>query len=73
MKRLQDANGVVNDVSSYLAKYKANGRDPASNGTQTKPPCAGSAGSRRTASTCSDVPRQGREERAAGRLTWMRS
>jgi ABC-type glycerol-3-phosphate transport system substrate-binding protein len=41
MKRLQAANGAVNDVSSYLAKVKGSWvAIPASNGTQTKPPCA---------------------------------
>jgi ABC-type glycerol-3-phosphate transport system substrate-binding protein len=41
MKRLQEANGAVNDVSSYLAKVKNHWvAIPASNGTQTKPPCA---------------------------------
>jgi ABC-type glycerol-3-phosphate transport system substrate-binding protein len=41
MKRLTAANGDVNSVSSYLAKYKGNwAAVPASNGTQTKPPCA---------------------------------
>ncbi len=41
MKRLTAANGAVNDVSTYLAKYKGSWvAIPASNGTQTKPPCA---------------------------------
>jgi len=41
MKRLQAANGDVNSISSYLAKYKGHwAAIPASNGTQTKPPCA---------------------------------
>jgi len=41
MKRLQEANGEVNAVSSYLAKVKGHWvAIPASNGTQTKPPCA---------------------------------
>src|ERR1700712_5276561 len=41
MKRLQEANGNVNEVSSYLAKVKGHwAAVPASNGTQTKPPCA---------------------------------
>jgi ABC-type glycerol-3-phosphate transport system substrate-binding protein len=41
MKRLQEANGDVNSISSYLAKYKGQwAAIPASNGTQTKPPCA---------------------------------
>jgi hypothetical protein len=41
MKRLQEANGNVNEVSSYLAKVKDHWvAIPASNGTQTKPPCA---------------------------------
>jgi ABC-type glycerol-3-phosphate transport system substrate-binding protein len=41
MKRLQDANGTVNKVCSYLANAKGHWiAIPASNGTQTKPPCA---------------------------------
>jgi ABC-type glycerol-3-phosphate transport system substrate-binding protein len=41
MKRLTAANGDVNEVSSYLAKVKGHwAAIPASNGTQTKPPCA---------------------------------
>jgi ABC-type glycerol-3-phosphate transport system substrate-binding protein len=41
MKRLQAANGDVNAVCSYLAKSKGHWiAIPASNGTQTKPPCA---------------------------------
>jgi ABC-type glycerol-3-phosphate transport system substrate-binding protein len=41
MKRLIEANGAVNDVSTYLAKVKGHwAAIPASNGTQTKPPCA---------------------------------
>ena len=41
MKRLQEANGNVNDVSTYLAKVKNHWvAIPSSNGTQTKPPCA---------------------------------
>ena len=41
MKRLTEANGEVNEVSSYLAKVKGHwAAVPASNGTQTKPPCA---------------------------------
>ena len=41
MTRLQAANGDVNSISSYLAKYKGHwAAIPASNGTQTKPPCA---------------------------------
>ncbi len=41
MKRLQEANGPVNEVSSYLAKVKGHwAAIPSSNGTQTKPPCA---------------------------------
>ncbi len=41
MKRLQAANGEVNSISSYLAKSKGHwAAIPASNGTQTKPPCA---------------------------------
>jgi len=41
MKRLQEANGNVNEVSSYLAKVKDHWvAIPASNDTQTKPPCA---------------------------------
>jgi len=41
MKRLQAANGPVNDASTYLAKVKGSWvAIPASNGTQTKPPCA---------------------------------
>lgn len=41
MKRLEAANGAVNKVSSYLAQVKGHwAAIPASNGTQTKPPCA---------------------------------
>lgn len=41
MKRLEAANGSVNKVSSYLAKVNGHwAAIPASNGTQTKPPCA---------------------------------
>ena len=41
MKRLTTANGEVNSVATYLAKYKGHWvAIPASNGTQTKPPCA---------------------------------
>jgi ABC-type glycerol-3-phosphate transport system substrate-binding protein len=41
MKRLTEANGDVNEISSYLAKVKGHwAAIPASNGTQTKPPCA---------------------------------
>jgi ABC-type glycerol-3-phosphate transport system substrate-binding protein len=41
MKRLTAANGDVNAVCSYLAKVKGSWiAIPASNGTQTKPPCA---------------------------------
>lgn len=41
MDSLQAANGPVNRVCSYLAKYKGHWvAVPASNGTQTKPPCA---------------------------------
>jgi ABC-type glycerol-3-phosphate transport system substrate-binding protein len=41
MKRLVAANGDVNSVSSYLAKYKGHwAAVPSSSGTQTKPPCA---------------------------------
>lgn len=41
MQRLQAANGDVNRISSYLAKVKGHWvAVPASNGTQTKPPCA---------------------------------
>lgn len=41
MQQLQAANGEVNHVASYLAKYKGHWvAVPASNGTQTKPPCA---------------------------------
>jgi ABC-type glycerol-3-phosphate transport system substrate-binding protein len=41
MKRLQEANGAVNEVSSYLAKVKGHwAAVPSSSGTQTKPPCA---------------------------------
>src|ERR1700710_1250100 len=41
MKRLTAANGDVNSVGTYLAKYKGHwAAVPASNGTQTKPPCA---------------------------------
>ncbi len=41
MARLTAANGDVNSVSSYLAKYKGHWvAVPSSSGTQTKPPCA---------------------------------
>jgi ABC-type glycerol-3-phosphate transport system substrate-binding protein len=41
MKRLQEANGNVNKVCAYLANPKGHWNAiPASNGTQTKPPCA---------------------------------
>ncbi len=41
MKRLTAANGDVNSVSTYLAKYKDHwAAVPSSSGTQTKPPCA---------------------------------
>jgi ABC-type glycerol-3-phosphate transport system substrate-binding protein len=41
MKRLQEANGNVNKVCAYLANSKGHWiAIPASNGTQTKPPCA---------------------------------
>jgi ABC-type glycerol-3-phosphate transport system substrate-binding protein len=41
MKSLIAANGEVNSVGTYLAKYKGHwAAVPASNGTQTKPPCA---------------------------------
>ncbi len=41
MKRLEATHGAVNSVSSYLAKSKGSwAAVPASNGTQTKPPCA---------------------------------
>lgn len=41
MKRLQAANGDANKVATYLAKSKGHWvAIPASNGTQTKPPCA---------------------------------
>jgi len=41
INRLTAANGDVNRVSSYLARYKGHwAAIPASNGTQTKPPCA---------------------------------
>ncbi|MDQ2763681.1 MAG: ABC transporter substrate-binding protein, partial [Pseudomonadota bacterium] len=41
MKRLTAANGDVNSVSTYLAKYKGHwAAVPSSSGTQTKPPCA---------------------------------
>jgi ABC-type glycerol-3-phosphate transport system substrate-binding protein len=41
MKRLVAANGDVNSVSTYLAKYKGQwAAVPSSSGTQTKPPCA---------------------------------
>jgi ABC-type glycerol-3-phosphate transport system substrate-binding protein len=41
MKRLQAANGEVNEVSSYLAKTKGHWvAVPSSSGTQVKPPCA---------------------------------
>ncbi len=41
MKSLIAANGDVNSVGTYLAKYKGHwAAVPASNGTQTKPPCA---------------------------------
>jgi ABC-type glycerol-3-phosphate transport system substrate-binding protein len=41
MDSLQAANGQVNKVCSYLAKHKGHWiAVPASNGTQTKPPCA---------------------------------
>jgi ABC-type glycerol-3-phosphate transport system substrate-binding protein len=41
MKSLIGANGDVNSVGTYLAKYKGHwAAVPASNGTQTKPPCA---------------------------------
>ena len=41
MKRLQEANGSVNKVCAYLANAKGHWiAIPASNGTQTKPPCA---------------------------------
>lgn len=41
MQRLQAANGDVNRVCTYLAKSKGHwSAVPASNGTQTKPPCA---------------------------------
>ena len=41
MGRLTAANGDVNSVSSYLAKYKGHwAAVPSSSGTQTKPPCA---------------------------------
>jgi ABC-type glycerol-3-phosphate transport system substrate-binding protein len=41
MNRLTAANGDVNSVSTYLAKYKGHwAAVPSSSGTQTKPPCA---------------------------------
>jgi ABC-type glycerol-3-phosphate transport system substrate-binding protein len=41
MKRLQEANGEVNAVATYLAKSKGHWMAiPSSSGTQTKPPCA---------------------------------
>jgi ABC-type glycerol-3-phosphate transport system substrate-binding protein len=41
MKRLTAANGDTNSVATYLAKHKGHWMAvPASNGTQTKPPCA---------------------------------
>jgi ABC-type glycerol-3-phosphate transport system substrate-binding protein len=41
MKRLAAANGEVNNVVTYLAKYKGHwAAVPSSSGTQTKPPCA---------------------------------
>jgi ABC-type glycerol-3-phosphate transport system substrate-binding protein len=41
MKSLIGVNGDVNSVGTYLAKYKGHwAAVPASNGTQTKPPCA---------------------------------
>jgi len=41
MKRLTAANGEVNSVGTYLAKYKGQWvAVPSSSGTQTKPPCA---------------------------------
>ncbi len=41
MKRLIAANGDVNSVCTYLAKFKGHwAAVPSSSGTQTKPPCA---------------------------------
>jgi hypothetical protein len=41
MQRLVAANGEVNSVGTYLAKYKGHwAAVPSSSGTQTKPPCA---------------------------------
>ncbi len=41
MKRLTAANGEANGAVTYLAKYRGHwAAVPASNGTQTKPPCA---------------------------------
>ncbi|HVY15533.1 MAG TPA: ABC transporter substrate-binding protein [Rhodopila sp.] len=41
MKQLQAANGDVNKIATYLANNKGHWvAIPASNGTQTKPPCA---------------------------------
>jgi ABC-type glycerol-3-phosphate transport system substrate-binding protein len=41
VKRLEAANGQVNGIVTYLAKYKGHwAAIPSSSGTQTKPPCA---------------------------------